>query len=84
MAGEVNYAIVRDCVEDVVTVTDDEIVAAMRVIIERAKQWVEPSGAAGVAALLEGKIPVHNGDEVVTVLSGGNIAVKQAAALLET
>ncbi len=84
MAGEINFAIVRECVEDVVTVTDDEIVAAMRVIIERAKQWVEPSGAAGVAALLEGKLPVQSGDQVVTILSGGNIAVEQVAALLET
>jgi threonine dehydratase len=84
MAGEINFAIVRECVEDVVTVTDDEIVAAMQVIIERAKQWVEPSGAAGVAALLEGRITVRSGDQVVTVLSGGNIAVEQVAALLET
>ena len=81
MAGEINYAIVRDCVEDVVTVTDDEIVAAMRIIIERAKQWVEPSGAAAVAALLEGRIPITGSDEVVAVLSGGNISIDQVSAL---
>jgi len=84
MAGEINYTIVRECVEDVVTVTDDEIVVAMRVIIERAKQWVEPSGAAAVAAILQGKIQIQEDGEVVTVLSGGNIAVEQVAALLET
>ena len=82
MAGEINYAIVRECVEDVVTVTDDDIVAAMRVIIERAKQWVEPSGAAGVAALLQGKIPVEASDQVVAVLSGGNVSVERVAELL--
>ncbi len=83
MAGEVNYAIVRDCVEDVVTVTDDEIVDAMRVVIERAKQWVEPSGAAAVAALLGGKIPLRQGDVVVTILSGGNVSVDRVAELLQ-
>lgn len=83
MAGEINYAIVRDCVEDVVTVTDDAIVAAMRMIIERAKQWVEPSGAAGVAALLEGKIPIKSNDEVVAMLSGGNVSIARVAELLE-
>jgi threonine dehydratase len=82
MAGELNYAIVRKCVEDVVTVTDDEIIAAMRVIVERAKQWVEPSGAAGVAALLQGKIPVRADDEVVAILSGGNIGAEHACGLL--
>jgi threo-3-hydroxy-L-aspartate ammonia-lyase len=82
MAGEINYAIVSECVEDVVTVTDDEIVAAMRIVIERAKQWVEPSGAAGVAALLQGKIPVAADDQVVAVLSGGNVSVDRVAELV--
>jgi len=54
----------------VVTVDDDQIVAAMRFVWERLKLVVEPSGAVPVAALLAGLVP---GDRVGVVLSGGNV-----------
>jgi threonine dehydratase len=58
-------------VEDVVTVSDDEISRALLLLVERAKAVVEPAGAVGVAAILEGKI---SGDgPVLAVLSGGNV-----------
>lgn len=55
-----------------VTVTDDEILAAMRFLALRARLVVEPSGAVGVAALLSGKVALE-GRSAVVVLSGGNV-----------
>ena len=72
MAGELNFEVVRRHVEDVVLVSDDEIREAMAFILERAKLLVEPAGAAAVAALLAGRIPLADGP-VVAVLSGGNV-----------
>ncbi len=81
-AGALNYEIARRFVEDVVLVSDAEIVRAMRLLIERAKVLVEPAGAAATAALLEGRIPLPPGSRVVSVLSGGNIASGTLAELL--
>ncbi|MFD1714335.1 threonine ammonia-lyase [Amnibacterium flavum] len=70
--GILNFDIIRDTVDEVVTVTDDETAQALVVLLERAKLVVEPAGAVGVAALLAGKLPADLGETVV-VLSGGNI-----------
>ncbi len=72
MAGNLTYELVRRYVEDVVVVSDAEIVEAMELILARCKLLVEPAGAAGVAALLAGRIPLPNGP-VAAVLSGGNV-----------
>jgi threonine dehydratase len=69
--GRITFQIVRDLVDEVVTVTDDETASALLVLLERAKLVVEPAGAVGVAALLSGLIP--NPGKTVAVLSGGNI-----------
>lgn len=69
--GELTFAHVSKLVDDVVTVTDEDISRALLMILERGKQVVEPAGAAGVAALMAGKITVAT--PVVAVLSGGNI-----------
>ncbi len=69
--GDLPFGIIRDLVDDVVTVTEDDIARALLVLLERAKQVVEPAGAVGVAAILAGK--VHATGPTVTVLSGGNI-----------
>ena len=82
MAGELTYEIVRDLVEDVVVVSDGAIARAAALVLERTKQLVEPAGAAGVAALLEGLVPVDRGP-VVAVLSGGNVDLDRLGALLE-
>ena len=81
MAGELNYEIVRRHVEDVILVSDDEIKEAMAFILARTKLLVEPAGAAGVAALLAGKIPLAEGP-VVAVLSGGNVDLDRLPDLL--
>ena len=73
MAGELNYRYVAEFVEDVALVSDDEILSAMRLLMTRAKLMVEPSGAAAVAALMYGRVPVAPGDTVVALISGGNV-----------
>jgi threonine dehydratase len=69
--GDLTFAIVRETVDDVVTVTDDEILDAVALLFSEAKLVVEPSGAAAVAAIRAGRlgrVPVP----VVAVVSGGN------------
>jgi threonine dehydratase len=79
--GERPWAVIRALVDDVVTVSDAEIVAAMRFLFERVKAVVEPSGASALAALLAGRTgPV--GDRVGVVLSGGNVDAARFAALM--
>jgi threonine dehydratase len=71
MPSALTLAHVQAYVDDVVTVTEEELSRALLALVERAKAVVEPAGAAAVAALLAGKIP---GDgPAVAVLSGGNI-----------
>ncbi|GAA3003844.1 threonine ammonia-lyase [Microbacterium aurantiacum] len=69
--GKLPFSIIRDHVDEVVTVSEDDIARALLVLLERAKQVVEPAGAAGVAAILAGKIRAAGPTAVV--LSGGNI-----------
>lgn len=65
--------LIRANVDDIVVLTDDEIVNALRLILERGKFLVEPAGAAATAALLSGRAGVEQGAKTVSILSGGNI-----------
>lgn len=69
--GLLNFGIVQQCVDEVVTVSEDDIARAILVLLERAKLVVEPAGAVGVAAIIAGKI--HCDGPSATILSGGNI-----------
>jgi threonine dehydratase len=69
--GELNFPIIRDAVDQVVTVADDDTARALVVLLERAKLVVEPAGAVGVAAALTGAYRVDG--PTVIILSGGNI-----------
>ena len=69
--GAVPFEIIRDLVDDVVTVTDDDIARAILILLEQAKVVVEPAGAVGVAAILAGK--VTGTGKTLSVLTGGNI-----------
>lgn len=82
-AGEIPFAIVRKFVDDVVLVTDEEIAAALSVLLLRAKILVEPAGAAATAALLSGRIPSAAGKRVVSLLSGGNVDAGRLSPLLQ-
>jgi len=72
MAGTLNFALLRDHARGIALVDDEEIVRALKLLLERTKLLVEPAGAAGVAALLERRLPLGDGP-VVVVLSGGNV-----------
>ena len=79
--GELTWPIIKALTADVVTVTDAQIVAAMRFLFERMKLVVEPSGASAFAALLAGRLDVQ-GQRVGVVLSGGNIGADAFGAML--
>jgi threonine dehydratase len=70
--GDITFPIVSQLGARVTTVSDDELRAAMRFAFERLKLVIEPSGAAPLAALLEGRIDV-SGARVGVVISGGNV-----------
>jgi threonine dehydratase len=78
-AGTNALAVCQACAVEVVLVTDDEIVAATRRLYADAKLAVEPAGAAGVAAILAGRI---EGERVAVVVSGGNVSPETASAIL--
>lgn len=69
--GILNFEIIRELVDEIVTVTDDDIARALLVLLERAKLVVEPAGAVSVAAILTGQ--VKDPGVTVAILSGGNI-----------
>jgi threonine dehydratase len=82
MVGAMTLEAARRYVDEVVLVTDDEILAAMRELMTSAKLLVEPAGAAAVAALLTGKARFERGAEVVAVISGGNVDLDRLKSLL--
>jgi len=69
--GSLTFEIVRETVDEVVTVPDDDTARALVVLLERAKLVVEPAGAVGVAAIMAGA--VRDAGKTVVILSGGNI-----------
>ena len=78
--GELPFALSRTYVDDLLTVTENEIADSLRLILERVKLVVEPSGAASVAAALNGKLG-FSGKKVVCVLSGGNVELAKLVKL---
>ncbi len=70
--GIENFKIISQLVDDIVTVSDNDIIRAMLLTLEKTKLIVEASGALGLAAILTGKINITKGNTVV-ILSGGNI-----------
>ena len=71
--GQLPMEIARDEVDQIVTVTEEEIVGAMKLLMTRSKLYVEGSGAAATAALLSDKAKVTAGSRVVAIVSGGNV-----------
>jgi len=78
--GELTFEVNRDLVDDVVTVSDAEIVGAMVFLFDRLKLVTEPSGAVGVAALLAGRV---RGGRIGVVISGGNVGAARFAELVD-
>ena len=80
-AGQLTFPVMQALVDEIVTVSDAQLVSAMRFFAERMKLIVEPTGCLGAAAVFEGLVPVA-GKRVGIVLSGGNIDLAQFARLL--
>jgi len=81
--GRRNYLHARELVDEMILVTDDEIIAAIPVLMERCKVMPEPAGAATTAALLSGKVSLTPGSTTVAIVSGGNIDRTRLRQLLE-
>jgi threonine dehydratase len=80
--GALTFPVTQALVDDVVTVTDDELVGAMRFLFEHAHLVTEPSGVAGVAALLTGAAAVESGARVGVIVSGGNVGLSRFMELV--
>lgn len=79
---ERTFAIIRKYVEQIITVSEEEILHAMRFIWERMKMVVEPSGSVSLAAVLSGQVPVKN-KKIGIIISGGNIDLDSFFAILQ-
>lgn len=82
-AGDLTLEHVKKYVDEIVTVSEEEIASAILYLLEREKTVVEGAGAVGVAALMQHKIRGLDGKRVVSVISGGNIDVNLVARVIE-
>ncbi len=81
--GKYPFPIVQKYVDDIVTVSEEEIANAIMILLEREKTLVEGSGAAGFAAVYNKKIPNIDGKRVAVVITGGNIDITILSKILE-
>ncbi|MBQ8921466.1 MAG: threonine ammonia-lyase [Oscillospiraceae bacterium] len=80
--GENTFALVREYVDEIVLVSDDEVASAILALIEKQKMIAEGAGAAAVAAVMSGKLDLK-GKRVVAVVSGGNIDVTSLSRVID-
>lgn len=80
--GELTYAICKECVDEVVTVSEEEIAAAILTLLEKMKMVAEGAGASSIAAAMFGKVDLEN-HKCVAVLSGGNIDVNLLSKIID-
>jgi threonine dehydratase len=81
-AGEWTLPLAKRHLAGIVTLSDPEILSGVRFAAERMKQVLEPAGAAGLAAILHGRIPLRDGDRACVVFSGGNVAIERLGDLM--
>jgi threonine dehydratase len=79
--GQLTFPVIQALVDDIVTVTDDQLIEAMRFAAARMKMVVEPTGALAMAAAMQGAVDVR-GKRVGIVISGGNVDIAQLARYL--
>jgi len=79
--GNYTFPVLRELVDEVVTVSDSELVEAMKFFAGRMKMLVEPTGCLGAAAAFTGRVPVA-GKKVGVILSGGNVDLARFAELI--
>jgi threonine dehydratase len=82
-AGALTLAMCRRYLDGLVLLDDPTILAGVRFALERMKQVLEPAGAAALAAVLFGRIPIADGERVAVVASGGNVDVARLGELLD-
>jgi len=80
--GALPLEIAREAVDEIVNVTEEEIVEGMRRLVSRARLVAEGAGAAATGAILAGKVHVPDGAVVVALLSGGNVDPQKLAGVL--
>jgi threonine dehydratase len=80
-SGALTFSILKDALDGLITLTEDEIAAGMRALLLRDKVLAEGAGALGAAALLSGKLDVK-GRKVVSIVSGGNVDPSRLRQLL--
>ena len=80
--GEITYEMVKNYVDDIALVTEDEIAAAILALIEKQKMIAEGAGAVSVAAAMFHKFPLE-GKKVVSLISGGNIDVTSLSRVID-
>jgi threonine dehydratase len=81
--GDKTFPLIQEYVDDIVTVGEEEIAAAVLLLLEREKTVVEGAGAVPLAALTTGRIPVRDSESVAAVLCGGNIDVNMISRIIE-
>lgn len=82
--GTITYEIVKELVDEIITVTEDELEVAMKDLLQRGKAVVEGSGALATAALLSGKTEKYVKDKkVVAIVSGGNVDLERISSVCE-
>ena len=81
-AGAWTLAMAKRHLEGIVLIDDETILSGLRFAVERLKQVLEPAGAAALAAVLAGRIPIRPGERVAVVLSGGNVEVSRLGELI--
>jgi len=79
--GEITFALIKAHVDDIVTVSDAQLVGMLRFFAERMKMVVEPTGCLGAAAAMSGEFPLA-GKRVGIIISGGNVDLKSYGGLL--
>lgn len=80
--GEKNFEVIKELATGILTVSDEEIIQAMRLIFERLKLVVEPSAAVGLAAAIKNKELV-SGKKVAIILSGGNVDLNRLSGFFQ-
>ena len=81
--GERTFPVIRELVDEVVTVEEEEIARAILLLLEREKTVVEGAGAVPLAALVAGRIETREGERAVGMLCGGNIDVNMVSRIIE-
>ncbi len=81
--GDLTFPHLQALADDVVLVSEEEIIRAIFFLLEREKLVVEGAGAVGVAAILEGKVRLSPTDTAVCILSGGNIDMNMVSRIID-